>query len=294
MIIESLQLITTEDNQQVAVWQVADDHQATYIGQNVLMIHGAFSDKRILLGIARYLAQQGYHCYIMEWRGHGASPKAKADFNLETVALYDVAATFDYLFNTLGLSSVHCITHSGGGMCLTMFLIQHPTYIDKVNSISMFACQAFGAALTPKRYARVLMGRTMTKALGYLPAKRFGLGSINESYFTMKQWFNWNLHRNFASSCIKKDGQLFDYKAQMPKVNAPIYSIAAAGDVFIAPPSGCQLYLDSYNNRNNQFREFGVAKGDLDNYNHGRIMMSQNAAKEVWPTVLTWIKAHSG
>ena len=152
----------------------------------------------------------------------------------------------------------------------------------------MFACQAYGAATTPKAFTKVLLSKTMTLTLGYLPAIRLKLGPINESYYTMKQWFNWNLGRNFHST----DGK-FDYRQHMQQMTMPIYSIAATGDDFVAPPSGCLLYLNDYQNPNNQFREFGVDNGDLDNYSHSRILMSRNAAKEIWPTVLAWIEKHN-
>ena len=313
MITESLTLLTTQDNEQVAVWRVADtdnkdndsDHISNSINndhttethgvslqqntsKNILLLHGAFSDKRIHLGIAHYLAEHGYHCYIMEWRGHGNSPKSKKEYNLETIALNDVAATFDYLFNELNLPAIHCITHSGGGMCLTMCLLQNKNYINKVKSISLFACQAYGAASTPKAFTKVLLSKTMTLTLGYLPAIRMKLGPINESYYTMKQWFNWNLGKNFYST----DGK-FDYRQHMHQMTMPIYSIAATGDDFVAPPSGCLLYLNDYQNPNNQFREFGIDNGDLDNYSHSRVLMSRNSAKEIWPTVLAWIEKHN-
>lgn len=306
MITESLTLLTTEDNQQVALWQVSDNKQATGQNQakpnnnqkNILLTHGTFSDKKILLGMARYLAELGYTCYILEWRGHGASPKAKDKFNMETVGLYDVKAAFAYLLDEPGLPNIHCITHSGGGLALTMFLLNNPTYIDKVRSIAMFACQAFGAALTPQGFAKVTMTKAMTRTLGYIPARCFQLGTINESYAMMNPWFNWNLGRHFRSSFKKvKTGQakgsLLDYRTIMPTITTPIYALAAQGDTFIAPPRGCQLFLETFANPNNQFREWAVDHGDLEDYSHSRVMMSRNAAKEIWPTVLAWIERHS-
>ena len=294
MITESLTLLTTKDHEQVAIWQVVEkgqEHQTNQ--QNVLLTHGTFSDKRIVLGIARYLAVQGYHCYILEWRGHGTSPAAKHKFDMETVALYDVAATFDYLLHELTLPSLHCITHSGGATCLTMFLIKNQTYINKVNSLTIFAAQAFAAALTPTSYAKVLMTKTMTRALGYIPAKIFNLGAVNESYVMMKPWFDWNLGQHLRSNQKAANKVPFDYRQHMPKITVPVYAIAAKGDDFIAPTIGCRLFLEAFENPDNQFREFAVSHGDLEDYTHSRILMSKHAAKEIWPTVLAWLEQHA-
>lgn len=318
MIKESLDLVTTKDGEQIAVWKVVDSIKDSPAAkrQNVLLTHGTFSDKRVCLGVAEYLAKLGHTCYIMEWRGHGNSPVPKNSFNFETVAIYDLDATFRYLFDELKLDNLHCVTHSGGGLCLTMFLIQKlltqdTQYIDKINSISIFACQAYGAVLNRKSYARILFLKSITRLLGYIPAKKLKLGTINESYHTMNPWFDWNLNQNFKSSLTKQDANYqssnsqnthyqnssyddsFDYRQHMPKITTPIYAISAKGDNFIAPTSGCQLFLNDFNNPANDFREFSISNGDLDDYTHSRIIASRNASTEVWPTVSRWIEKHA-
>ena len=73
MMDKSLELVTAKDGAQIAVWKIANDVESNQVnqGQNILLIHGTFSDKRVSLGVAGYLARLGHSCYIMEWRGHG-------------------------------------------------------------------------------------------------------------------------------------------------------------------------------------------------------------------------------
>ncbi|WP_299188896.1 alpha/beta fold hydrolase [uncultured Psychrobacter sp.] len=334
MMTQTLHLVTTKDGEQIAVWQVIDsvkDNNATNgniatahavaKAQNILLTHGTFSDKHTCLKIAEYLAGLGHHCYIMEWRGHGHSSIPKNKFNFETVATYDFEATFDYLFDELALDNLHCVTHSGGGVGLTMFLIQHPRYIDKINSITMFACQAFGAVVNVKNHLKILAAKLFTRLFGYIPAKTLKMGPVNESYYTMNQWFDWNLQKNFNSSFIKQSNiqqdvfakniidkstvnkgtenevtnadDSFDYRHYMPMITTPIYAISARGDKFISPTGGCKLFFDAFNSPTNVFREYSISHGDLDDYTHSRIMISRNAAKEIWPTVVAWIEKHA-
>lgn len=333
MMTETRQLITTKDGEKIAVWKIAKSakedtnatNEQTVKAQNIFLTHGTFSDKKTCLRIAEYLVALGHHCYIMEWRGHGDSSKPKENFNFETVATYDYEAAFRYLFAELKLDSLHCVTHSGGGVGLTMFLIQNPSYIDKINSISMFACQAYGAALNRKSYAKILAVKLFTRLLGHIPAKKLKLGSCNESYHTMRQWFDWNLKRNFTSSFIKHgalgeslmdrellenidglsgsdglsnfdgnfDGNYLDYRQHMPMITTPIYSISAKGDKIISPARGSQLFLDDFHNPANVFREYSLSNGDVDDYTHSRIMVSRHAATEIWPTVAAWIEKHA-
>ena len=186
-----------------------------------------------------------------------------------------------------------------------MFLTQNQHYINKVSSITMVACQAYGAVLNAKSYAKIALLKAMTRLFGYVPAKRFKLGPINESYHTMSQWYNWNLNKNFQSSLIKNlakkngdnkniiENKVFDYRHLMPAITTPIYAISAKGDNFIAPPSGCQLFLNDFNNPANVFRKFAIDNGNLEDYNHSRIILSGNAAKEIWPTIAAWIEKHA-
>ena len=331
MMTEKLTLVKTKDNVQIAVWEIFDSkktHQfsnfnanddTTNKGQNIFLTHGTFSDKKTCLRIAEYLAGLGHHCYIMEWRGHGASAVPKDKFNFETVATYDFSATFDYLLNQLKLTNLHCVTHSGGGACLTMFLIQNPHYINKISSVSMFACQVYGAIVSPTNYFKIIAAKIFTLIFGYIPAKKLNMGPINESHYTMSQWYEWNLRKNFHSSFIKQkdidaagvkdsafdnhnrqknatqltDDDCFDYQQHMPKITTPIYAISAKGDKFISPTQGCQLIFNNFDNPANVFREYSISNGDLDDYGHSRILNSRPAAKEIWPTVAAWIDKHA-
>lgn len=300
MLTETLEQITSKDGAQIAVWKISlsitgSAKKASIKSQNIFLTHGTFSDKRACLRIANYLAELGHDCYIMEWRGHGHSPKPASKFNFETVATYDFAATFDYLFNDLKLESLHSVTHSGGGACLTMFLIQNPHYIDKIASMTLFACQTYGAVTNARSYAKIFAAKVFNRLLGYIPAQKLKLGPVNESYYTMAQWYDWNLNKNFKSSFIKQinSAKLIDYRQEMSKINVPIYAISAKGDTFISPTAGCKQFFDNFNHPNNRFTEFSKAKGNLSDYTHSRILMSRDAAQEVWPTVANWINKHA-
>jgi len=283
MISKNLTFLKTSDNEKIALWKISNSEKNVI--DNIFLTHGTFSNKNICLGIANYFVIQGYCCYIMEWRNHGKSTPTKTRFNFETIALYDINTVFSYLFEDLRLKSIHCITHSGGGIALSMFLIKHNIYNHKIDSITMFACQVFGAAALRKNKIKILISKYLTLLVGYIPAKKIRLGPHNESYYTMKQWFDWNLKKKFYSTDKK-----FNYKSNMVDVKTPIYSISAKGDTFIAPSIGCKMFLESFGNPDNIFKTYSTDSGNLENYDHSRIIMSKNSAKEIWPSVLKWIE----
>ncbi len=283
MVLETNTLLKTSDNHKIALWKIWDDTQKSK--ETILCIHGTFSNKSIFKGLAKFLTEKGYVLYIMEWRNHGKSSGTNLKYNFETIGLIDIKTIFEYLFEAQVNEFIHCITHSGGGICLTMFLAANSQYVNRVRSISMFACQAFGATNYPLNGFRIFISKYLTALLGYIPSKLLGLGPHDESYYTMKQWFDWNLKRNFKSSIND-----LDYRNEMNKISSLIYSISGGGDNFIAPSHGCKLFLETFENPQNVFKEFSLSNGDLEDYDHSRIILSRNAAAEIWPSVLNWIE----
>jgi predicted alpha/beta hydrolase len=100
----------------------------------------------------------------------------------------------------------------------------------------------------------------------------------------MKQWFNWNLKKEFKG----KYG--FNYQRRMRAIRIPIFSICSAADTFISPESSCKKYLDNFHHSINRYRCFSLNGGHLENYGHDRVLMSRNAVREIWPLVSEWME----
>lgn len=282
MLEETRLFLRTKDQEEIALWKIVGEKSDST--KNIFLTHGTFSNRKVCMGITSFLLEKGYTCWILEWRNHGDSPSVKRPFNFETIALYDFAAVFEYLFQTLRIAALDCITHSGGGLCLTMFLIDQPQYQAKINSMSLFCCQSFGAGTTWTSYLKLWVGKSLTALIGYLPGQKLKLGDHNETYYTMKQWFDWNLSQNFVGANNK------DYLAEMPNLRIPILSICAQGDTFIAPVEGCRRFLAAFQNPKNKLLICSKENGYLEDYNHSRILHSRNAKKEIWTKVLGWME----
>ncbi|MBQ4804150.1 alpha/beta fold hydrolase [Aquimarina sp. MMG015] len=280
MLKEHLYHIKTDDNELIALWKLSSNNIS---GKHIFLTHGTFSNRKICDGITSYLIEKGFTCWIMEWRNHGKSSKTKKEFNFETIAKFDIKSTFNFLFNIQNIKKIDCLTHSGGGIILTMFLINNPSYNPMINSITLFAVQAFGAGETLNSKIKIVLSKYITALLGKVPSKAAGSTEQSESYYTMKQWFDWNLKKNF----IGANG--FDYLKRMNSINVPILSICAQGDDFIAPRKGCEKFLNAFDNKQNKLLFFSKENGNLENYNHSRILKSQNSKKEIWPIVTNWI-----
>lgn len=187
---KELHILKTDDHGEFALWEISKRNNSLIKKEAIFLSHGAFSDKTVCIGIADYLANHGYICFILEWRGHGTSPKTDIPFNFETVALYEYKTAFHYIHHHFNITSLHCVTHSGGGLCLTMFLINYPEYLKNIQSITFVACQAFGAVNNSFDFIKLFSAKLVVKGLGQIPANKFKLGRINETYYTMRPWFN--------------------------------------------------------------------------------------------------------
>ena len=264
----------------IALWKLNSEKISD---KHIFLTHGTFSNRKICDGIASYLAEKGFTCWIMEWRNHGKSSKTEQKFNFETIAKYDLKSTFDFLFDNQNLKNIDCLTHSGGGIVLTMFLINNPSYNSKINSITLFGVQVFGAGTELSNRIKIVSSKYLSALLGKVPSKTAGSTEHSESYYTMKQWFDWNLNKNFIGE------NNFDYLKRMNRINIPILSICAKGDNFIAPKEGCEKFIKAFENEENKLLFYSKENGNLENYNHSRILKSQSSKKEIWPIVENWI-----
>jgi len=278
---EQLFKIKTEGDEFIALWKIASTKSEA--SKNIFLNHGTFSDRKICLSISQYLAERGYNCWIIEWRNHGFSSPSNKKINFENIGIDDYPIVLEYLFNTLKIKSLDSVMHSGGGICLTIFLATYPEYVPKFNRVVFFGSQAFGAAYNPKNYVKTLLGKSLSALLGYTPAKSFGRPH-NENHFFMKQWYEWNLTKKF----IGMNG--IDYEKEMPKITIPILSICGKGDNYIAPKEGCELYLNAFQNPKNKLLFCSLENGFKEDYNHSRLLQSRNSRAEIWPIVTDWLK----
>jgi predicted alpha/beta hydrolase len=282
-ITETALQLRTDDGVSVALWKLQGARERGP-RSDVFMTHGTFSDRRVCLGLARHLASLGHTCWILEWRGHGSSQQDVAPFDMETVALFDVKAALTHLLEREGIKRLDCVTHSGGGLALTMCLVRHRHLVEHIGKVVLFACQSCHAAVSRLRWLQLLATKLAGKLMGRLPGKRLGIGIQDESYTMMKQWFDWNLTRTFTGH----DG--LDYLAQMPSIGVPVMAVFAEGDRFIAPPAACQQYLEAFKSERNKALHCATAQGFSQNFDHAGVMHSSAAKREIWPAAQAWLE----
>ncbi len=252
----------------------------------VLLAHGTFSNHRTCGGLARYLSALGHDCWLVDFEGHGHSGTVKPTADFEALFLSGTEAALLHVGEQTG-QKIHWIGHSGGGLAALMLLARYPQYTTMLQSLVTLGSQACNAGHTSSARLTLRLFRTLTMLLGFVPAKRIGLGPENEHAKVMLQWYRWNL----AATWQGYDG--FDYLhalEQHPQLTSvPVFSIAGTGDGFIAPPTACLKLHELLPSNTKNWLECGIAQGFSEDFSHARLISSRTAAREIWPRIGDWL-----
>ena len=273
--------MATRDSVELSLWRFAGDVRWE---PPVLLTHGTFSNAKVCERFASFLADHGFDCWILELRGHGQSQRGERKPDFECLANFDVPAAMEAVRRWTGKSHTFLVGHSGGGLVFLMHLARHPEAGKQVKGVVTLASQATEAGTTLSSRIKIAGFAAINNLLGFLPGPALGLGPEDEFRGVMNQWFRWNWSRRWCG----RDG--FDYADALGHVDVPTLVLAGAGDRFIAPVRGCQRLYDLLGSHDKQLAICGKSAGFAEDYGHTRIIASRAARREIWPTILTWMR----
>lgn len=252
----------------------------------VILAHGTFSNYRTCGGLARYLAERGHDCWLLDFEGHGCSERALPAADFETMFLSGTDAALDYVLGATE-SPIHWVGHSGGGLAALMALSRRPVLTKKLHSLVMLGSQACDAGGSAPHRSVLRLCLLLTRVLGFAPAKVLRLGPENEVAEVMLQWYRWNLQAHWQGA----GG--FDYLQALREheslADLPVLAMAGSGDRFIAPPEACRTLHALLAGTANAWQECGVSQGFKEDFTHSRLISSRAAAHEIWPRVADWL-----
>ncbi|MCB1152522.1 alpha/beta fold hydrolase, partial [bacterium] len=116
----------TSDGWRIALHEFRPADGKKRKGAPVLMCHGLGGNHHIFdfaegLSLARYLAGEGHHVFLLDLRGAGDSEKApitdgrRFDWTLQTYLSRDLPTAVDAVLEITGAKTVHWVGHSMGG-----------------------------------------------------------------------------------------------------------------------------------------------------------------------------------
>jgi pimeloyl-ACP methyl ester carboxylesterase len=267
-------------------------------GPPVLFVHGSIENGRIFYshsgrGLAPFLARQGFDCFVADLRGRGESrpPISRSSRYGQTEAIVqDLAALANAIEQLRGEVAQHWVAHSWGGVLVSSHLARFPARIARVASLTYFGVKRRILVRNLARLVMIDLGwrgihRLAAALVGYLPARRLGFGSDNETRRSHAQCRAWVRDGPWIDPA---DG--FDYGSALRAVSLPrcLY-LAAVRDRCLGNPNDVQAFIAESGAHHHHFRLLARANGNLHDYDHISMLTHPDAERDHFPLVSTWI-----
>lgn len=278
---------------------VAENRQSDHPKNPVFMLHGAIENGKIFYthsgkGLASFLAQKGYDVYVMDKRGRGLStPKITRGMKhsqTETI-VNDLPAVFEWI-KARHNSALHIAAHSWGGVLFSAMFARFPAMLDSVVSQVFFGTKRSVSVRNLERFLKVdvfwnRLGPLIAKGYGYLPAKKLGIGSDDETELTLAQSVAWVKLGRWMDP---EDG--FDYHAACENITwPPTWHIAAKQDFALGHPVDVKRFMDEANQlATGKYSILGKHNGNMHDYDHINMLTHPLATQDHFPEVAAFMR----
>ncbi len=260
-------------------------------GTPVVLVHGNYSDRGFWvspkgIGLAPFLSGRGYDAWVVELRGHGRSPKGPAfsSMTAEDHIKEDLPAALRYVIQATG-KSAFLVGHSAGGVFIAAALSAGCLEENQVLGAALFGAQiSRGEGFLKVPPLAWLLGG-LIRLLGRVPSRRLGLGPEPEPAGEMLEFIRW---KRLGGRWVDSKGT--SYWAGLGKVAVPLICLAGAKDKN-DPPEGCRTLLEAFGSPDKEFVVLARDGGYVKDYDHIDMVVSKEAAREVWPLLADWMDA---
>ncbi|KTF16679.1 alpha/beta fold hydrolase [Pseudoalteromonas sp. H105] len=276
-------------------------YNATKSGPSVLFVHGAVENGKIFYthsnkGLAPFLAEHGYVCYVADLRGRGESRPAispRAQYGQTEAITEDIPAYIAKIKELEGAPPSYWVAHSWGGVLMNSVFARYPNYINEVKACAYFGTKRSLYNHHPKKYFQgnviwYFLAPILAKKYGYLPAKKLRWGSDDETQKSHYQSMQWAKRRPWVDS---DDG--FDYAKVVRQMQLPpTLHIAGVKDKALAQPIDIQKFMDESGKGKQSLQIYGRRHGHKHDYDHINMLTHPNAKHDQFTDLLSWFAAH--
>jgi predicted alpha/beta hydrolase len=297
MVQQSSHLLSLENGDKVHLRQISQSTD----GPSVLFIHGAIENGKIFYtesnkGLAPFLAENGFNCFVADLRGRGGSePKISrhSTTGQRESIIEEIPAMFEYINNLTGQPVQYLCAHSWGGVLLNSVLARFPEHQKHIKSIVYYASKRslynrHISKLFQANFIWYTVSSFLTRIYGYLPAKRFGFGSDDETVLSHKEGVHW----------VKKNPWIclfdqFDYgKAITDMALPPILHIAGVNDKALAQKMDIEAFIDESGLGIQQLNMYGKHYQHKVDYDHINLLTAPQAKDETYLDTLNWFNKY--
>ncbi len=264
----------------------------------VLMVHGMVENGRVFYspsdkGFAPFLARRAYDCWVVDLRGRGLSrPHVHrgSTWGQTDELLEDLPAVVDHIVATRGAPPELWVAHSWGGVLCASLFARTPALTARVRGCAFFGTKRRVLVRNLERRIQVdliwkLAARAVVAAVGYLPARRLGWGSDDESRRSWADCVRWVRERGVWTDPV--DG--FDYLAASPTSLPRTLWIAGAGDRCLGHPDDVRLFMRECGDPHGDWMLLARAAGFSRDAGHVDMLTHPSAVGEQFPLVAEWL-----
>ncbi len=317
--------VVAEDGWRLALYHRAP--QTRRFEEPVLLCHGLAANHRNLdfeppWSVAQHLADAGFECFTVEWRGTGGSQKSRlglraGHFTVDDHVRLDAPAFLDAVLRQTGARRAFWVGHSLGGLVgyaaaqrpggerlaglVTLgspAFFRYPGYMRHIlrlaNALSwpwVLRQRLFSIASAPflGHVTLPLTDVVMNPKAIPAPLQRRLYAQVISSVGrgVILQFREWLTEDAFRSRDRKED-----WRAGLSKLSLPLLITGGTSDK-LAPPAVVQSAFDKAGSEDKTLMLFGTAQGDRFDYGHGDLIFGAAAPVEVFPRLASWLTARA-
>ncbi|MCY0998002.1 alpha/beta fold hydrolase [Myxococcus sp. MISCRS1] len=293
----------------------------------VLLCHGLAANRFTFdfeppYSVAHYLAEAGFDCFSVEWRGTGHSrlpPRGRryTDFTIDDHILQDGPALLELALKQTGAKRAFWLGHSLGGL-VGYGLAQGPEGEKLAGLLTLGAPVHFKSepflrtlislgvrAAWPARFRQEWMSASLAPFLGYvtLPLSDLVVNPLHippriqrQVYANMMssmsrkvllQFQDWIEHDAFRSFDRTRD-----WRAGIAGLQLPILVMGGSADR-LATAENVESQFALVTAPDRTLHVFGKDRGDAMDYGHGDLVFGKGAPTEVHPVIREWLEKHA-
>lgn len=293
----------------------------------VLLCHGLAANRCTFdfeppYSMAHFLAEAGFDCFSVEWRGIGdsrPSPPGRRwpDVSVDDLASQDGPTLIETVLARTGAKRAFWLGHSLGGL-VGYVVAQGPSGARLAGLLALGSPVFFPPdpllrrlihlgtrAAWPRGFRNEWLSRTLAPFLGHVtlplsdviinpkhilpPIQRKVYANMMSSMSrnVLRQLQDWIDHDAFRSF----DGSV-DWRAGLAKLSLPVLVLGGRSDR-LASPKNLRAQYELIGSPDKKLHVFGCERGDKMDYGHGDLLFGTGAPLEVYPEIRDWLAAHA-
>jgi len=258
-------------------------------GVPVVLLHGSFSNRGFWLsnagiGLAAALLSAGYDPWLLEMRGHGDSPinRDYKNNSIEGYAQFDLPAVQAFVKEQTGQSAAW-VGHSMGGVTIATSLAGGHLQEEDISTVVLLGSQV-------TRYPwllRLPLARLIARLLLLKKSVIKGgqIGPEQEPVGIAKEFARW---AGLLNGWKPKKGKTYWHGWR--QITTPVLAFGAKKDRG-DPATACRKLVEATAGEH-AFYLLSQKEGFAKDYGHVDMVVSKEAATDVWPKVITWLDQH--